>query len=351
MKNLNKKVVLSLITGASIAISSTMVFKDNDFLLPYYYDIDKENIAYDNNIYAFTNNYYDTFNSYLSKQNYSAFASLIVDYNILIPYINNMVPQGITIMNDYFLISMYDYTKISNSVVCVLNKKGDLINICYLNNNAHVGGIAYDSINDLVWITQKDGKIDAYLSNQILNSKYPVPFFWGLDVGSGLENYKYPWINSASFITINENKIYIGSFTLNEPGLVKAYSIVMDDEMKKISLFYENSFFIPDKCQGMAFYKIDDEEFIAFSRSYGRDFSSLLQLFLYDIDKDGYNEKEDDYIVIRTPEMMEQIVFHDNYLYGIFESAADPYLKDAGIDNIFAIDAKKLIKTYKKNAN
>ena len=351
MKKLNKKVVISVVTSASIAISSSILMKNKDCLLPFYYGIEKDNIVHDSNIYAFKRNDYDNISTYLSEQNYSVFADLIVNYDIIIPSIDNMVPQGITVMNEYFLISMYDYTKKSNSVICVLNKNGDLINVCYLNNNAHVGGISYDGINGLVWITQKNGKIDAYLPNSILNSKKALPIFLGLDVGQGLENYKYHWINSASFLAVNENKLFVGSFALNEPGFVKVYSISMDENMKKISLIYDDTFLIPDKCQGISFYRCDDVEYIVFSRSYGRDFSSILQLCVYNTDNKDYYSNQEECVFIKTPEMMEQIIFHDDYLYGIFESGADPYLKDEGINNVFVLDAKKLIKTYKKNTS
>lgn len=280
---------------------------------------------------TFTSSVYDASTSF--KWNYNVAATSIVvdeaisyDTGIEIPIVEKMVPQGLTYTDDYFLVSAYDYAKKDDSCIYVLDKEGFLVNVCSLNNKAHVGGIAYNSDNNLVWVTGLDGHVNAYRLNSIINRKSVSPIYSELDVGNGLDNYKYPFLNSASFLTIKDDRLFVGNFSLTNQGIVKEYDISIDEETRVLSLEYVRKFSIPNKVQGLSFYEKDGNEYIIFSRSYGKNCSSILQIYSYDEKIDNYNDKDLISVSLELPAMLEQTTVIDNYLYSIYESGAEPYL-------------------------
>jgi len=175
---------------------------------------------------------------------------------------NNYVPQGIALVGDYFLTSNFDYYKDKNSMICVIDKDGKLVHKCMLDHDAHVGGIAYDEVNGLLFVTGYSGYILAYDIEDILHKDKVTAKYSNINVGDGLSNYVYPWVNSASFISIHDNELLVGNFSLRNTGKVKRYKYsIVEDEIK---LEYVSSFKIPDMVQGITFYKKDDKYYTCF---------------------------------------------------------------------------------------
>lgn len=351
MKMRSKKRFISLLAGTSIlvAIGADASYKiATKGFVSVIYDVGKdeivsevEQIEYD---YNYNYNYLDGDWLEVLVQ-YPSFLRRILDTSIKVPIEGNTVPQGITIMNDYILISSYDYSKLDNSVVFVLDKNGALVNKVTLDIKSHVGGIAFDRINDLVWIPSNNGKINAYLARDFLDKTSLSSYYRDLDVGNGLLNYKAPWKNSIAFLAIKDNDLFVGSFSLFSSGLVKRYSININ-ETDEVQLDLKNEFKVPTRVQGISFYNKDEKEYVLFSRSFGKSNPSLLQIFSYDENIIDYNYETS--VSYEAPSMMEQISTEDNKLYVSFESAANPYKGCSDeCDNVCIIDADLLVQKLK----
>lgn len=319
-----KKLFVSLLTGASIMVSMTSYCAcriARDGYISTVYGINKESIVDDFELAALEKGI--THGDEFLFTKYAPFSSRIDNLDIKTPIHDDMVPQGLTIMNDYVLTTSYDHSGLNNSMVYVLDKSGNLVNSCVLDVDSHVGGIAYDKKNNLVWIPAHSGKLNAYRTSDFLDKKEVKACYSNLDVGSGLLNYKNPWKNSIAFLTIDEDDLYVGSFSVTSSGLVKRYSISVDED-KSIKLTYKRSFYVPTRVQGMTFYKKDSNKYIILSRSFGKATSSLLQVFSYDEEIMCYNSSIPSVSYI-APSMMEQVSLDGEDLYVIFESAAKPY--------------------------
>ena len=317
MKKFNKLTILSILTSTVIMTSSVPVDKTTNSYISSYYDVLLDDI---------TSEY------------------VLVDERVNYVPQNNYVPQGIALVGDYVLTSNFDYYKDKNSMICVIDKDGKLVHKCMLDHDSHVGGIAYDEVNGLVFVTGYSGYILAYDIEDILHKDKATAKYSNINVGDGLSNYVYPWVNSASFISIHNNELLVGNFSLRNTGKVKRYKYsIVEDEIK---LEYVSSFKIPDMVQGITFYKKDDKEYIIFSRSYGRDCPSVMQIFRYSEDIKNYRDEKLVSSSLRLEPMLEQITSRDNNIYALYESNARPYTvnQDTEFDSIPVIDADSLVK-------
>ena len=317
MKKFNKLTILSILTSTVILTSSVPVDKTTNSYISSYYDVLLDDI---------TSEY------------------VLVDERVNYVPQNNYVPQGIALVGDYVLTSNFDYYKDKNSMICVIDKDGKLVHKCILDHDAHVGGIAYDEVNGLLFVTGYSGYILAYDIEDILHKDKVTAKYSNINVGDGLSNYVYPWVNSASFISIHDNELLVGNFSLRNTGKVKRYKYsIVEDELK---LEYVSSFKIPDMVQGITFYKKDDKEYIIFSRSYGRDCPSVMQIFRYSEDIKNYGDEKLVSSSLRLEPMLEQITSRDNNIYALYESNARPYTvnQDTEFDSIPVIDADSLVK-------
>ena len=317
MKKFNKLTILSILTSTVIMTSSVPVDKTTNSYISSYYDVLLDDI---------TSEY------------------VLVDESVNYVPQNNYVPQGIALVGDYVLTSNFDYYKDKNSVICVIDKNGELVHKCILDHDAHVGGIAYDEVNGLLFVTGYSGYVLAYDIEDILHKDKVTAKYSNINVGDGLSNYVYPWVNSASFISIHDNELLVGNFSLRNTGKVKRYKYsIVEDE---IQLEYVSSFKIPDMVQGITFYKKDNKEYIIFSRSYGRDCPSVMQIFRYSEDIKNYRDEKLVSSSLRLEPMLEQITSRDNNIYALYESNARPYTvnQDTEFDSIPVIDADSLVK-------
>lgn len=289
----NKIAILALLTGAFLNqnISSS---DNNELLISLVYDIDCEDL--DNK---------DCFES-----------------SCPVPIVDEMVPQGIAVVGDLFLVSSYDYAKNNQSCITVFDDVGNVINTCFLDNKAHVGGIAFDEDNSLIWVTGTNGNVNAYALSHILFSEKASSIYSNLYVGKGLTNYRNPFLDSASFLTIHNNELFVGNFSLNGAGKLKRYGISIGDD-RVLTLEYKGLSYIPDCVQGVTFYTLDDEDYIIFSRSFSTEINSVLQVFHYNEEIDNFRNCVS--VCLELPAMMEQVTVKNSKLVALFESSAKPY--------------------------
>lgn len=324
MENKRRKKLIALLTGVSIIGSSySACLIGQRFSIEKYYMVKMKNISISKNFYTYS----DT----------------LIDTNTKIPYPKEMVPQGLALCGDYYLISYYDSSYLNNSKIITINKNGDVINSVSLANKAHTGGICYDSENKWLWVSGEKGCIDIYDIEDIIKNEEATPLYNDIYVGDDLPNYKNLFENSVSYLTIFKGKLYVGSFSLLGEGMVKEYQI------DKANLTLIREFSVPTKVQGLSFYSKNDNDYILFSRSYSN-VPSLIQIFKYDESISDYFNNND-YVYYVAPAMLEQITLSEDNLYAIYESAADLYRKKNKIihDEVCVSDCEKVINSRSFN--
>lgn len=272
---------------------------------------------------------------------YPEFKNVINEGNVVLPIADDMVPQGITLMGDYILITSYDNLGKRNSIVHVLDKKGNLVNKVTLDNKSHVGGISYDKENNLIWLPDDDGVLLAYESEEFINKKNVKYKYKFNNVSDELKDFLNKDRKLIAFLTIDDGYIYIGNFSKDNKSIVKKYEIINNGE--EILLKYMNKFKVPAKTQSITFKNIGNKKYMLTSNSYTRRKSSYIKVFEY---KEEISDYEKEIKSIELPPMLEQIVVDDNNLYIIFESNAKKYsncLEKIGY--ICVLDLYKIIKS------
>ena len=250
----------------------------------------------------------------------------------------SMTPQGLAVTKKYIFISAYCHTHKHNSVLYVLDRKsGKFIKEVILDSSSHVGGLAFDSNYNKLWIAEyKNSK--SYVGSLELKDIENYDF-------KSNKKMKYKdfillqKVKRASFITYNDNSLLVGYFSLFKNGYFKVFDIndkgIIDGNSKITRK-------IDKKIQGMAY----DNNILYLSQSFSSDNS---QLFIYNKVKDikknnSYYEDKAKYS-LPLPEKLEQIYVYKDRLYMLFESSAFSY-KFTSTDHIdrvisFSINGKE----------
>lgn len=245
----------------------------------------------------------------------------------------SLIPQGITIMKNYIVVSFYDEDRENFSMCYVLDAFGEIKNRVILDTKSHVGGIAYDKTNDLLWLPSEDAGLYAYDALEFLNERSVSHKFEFPNIGDGLIHYDDKSKNQIAYLTIDMNHIYIGSFTRRDKGLVKKYKINTDEE--NVSLEYVRKFKVPKEVQGMAFYGDGDNTFLLLSCSFGRKNKSHIRVYKYDEKTSDYTKAVKGELSYEFPPLLEQVTLNGRSAYAIFESGAKKY-RDS-YDPVFSI--------------
>lgn len=278
---------------------------------------------------------------------YPEFYNLTKECKIKIPILKNMIPQGITIMDKYILITEYHNSKREKSKCIVLNQEGEIVNIVTLNTTSHVGGIAYDEKNNFLWLPGDNGSLDVYLANEFLIKKEVKALYTFNNISDGLINYKNKDKNQIAYLTIYKNHIYIGNFSLLGKSIVKKFAII--NNANEFILTFIAEYYAPSKIQGITFFAKDNNDFVLLSRSYGRHNHSQIYVYRISDDKNAFID-EKKVLKIKLPPLLEQITVHNNTLYTIFESNAPTYEScNDKMESICLLDQNKIVEEYLKN--
>lgn len=273
-----------------------------------------------------------------------------IDNDFSIDDLGNMVLQGVCVVRNNIFLTAYDSSNVGeNSIIYILDENNNCIKEVTLYNNSHVGGICYDDKNNIFWITDKGGTVSGYTYDSIFYNKGEIcyPKFQKIDVGSeDLINYKGK--ASASYITYDDGKIYVGNYTFLKNSFLKSFCIDEDgnidlDSCKKVGFV--------DKVQGISFYERDNCKYLLVSTSCGINNASELKIFKYDEDCKDFGKEN--YVKEFMPPMMEQITFNkDGNLVTLYESNAKKYKKNYSVRSndvvVFEFDFKEkvLVKKY-----
>ena len=251
----------------------------------------------------------------------------------------DMICQGMTRTPTNIIVSAYSYSGDYNSILYVMDLDGNLMKIIDLGFQSHVGGIAYDEAHDVLWITGRLGYVYALDWSKLrekIEQEDPYNIIYRHDgsylayFDAGLINHK--GIKVASFLTMFEGKLYVGSYVNGGNGILNGYEI--DDDCL---VTLDSSVEIPQRIQGLCFYRdvATDTVYMLMSQSYSV-FDSQLLRFEYRDTAKKYKYASDYW---RLPEGAEQIVMTTRGLYILFESSAKKYRSTARLvnDQIFVI--------------
>lgn len=265
----------------------------------------------------------------------------------------SMTPQGLAFTEDYILVSAYCKTKAHDSVIYVIDKESRrFVKEIVLNTKAHVGGMAYDTMNQILWVTgqgstwaQANAITLSHLENYSFDDGYhPIEF----DMSYNL--YK---IKRASFMTYHDGALFVGFFTQDNASVIEKYLINADGtlyEKEDMNLkrtvgvtepvaYAVSMQVISGKVQGMAFYNNK----ILLTRSWGI-LPSEVQIFNYS--RYGILSTSEAYKTIKFPERLEQIYQDGGSIYALFESGAYAYRMSSinRIDRVVKLKGSKLVK-------
>ena len=262
----------------------------------------------------------------------------------------NYVPQRICYAEGYYFLTMYDFTKKTNSVLWIY-KDGKIFKKIVLDNKFHCGGISYDEDSQFIFITGKGEKNHSYVQ------KYGLQYLlyeFNEDELKCKASYEVDYDNSLyssaakhsspSFLTCYDNYLYVGNYcTCSDLNrcFIKKFKILKDGSLSKSFDIIKNPF---SNTQSLCVFEYNGELLYLFSRSFGRKRNSLIHVCRL---------VNGDFIIISTmvlPAMLEQVSLCDDNLVLIFESCSKLFKKTALTvnDEIYLISLDNVLSSSDK---
>ncbi len=266
------------------------------------------------------------YNNYIYKD----YNKYLLEKYVVKPHKNSRyATQGVTKVNDAVFITYYDTDKLKNSIVDIV--RNDKHVTLELDNKSHVGGISYSKEYNKVFIS----------NNRFVNT-YDLDEINNLNHGDTLRYENkikvHEDVEIASYLTVFDNKLYIGRFNKDKATKLAIYNINDD------GILFSNLIDVPfKKVQGLAIYKYQNNIYYLFSTSYGR--SSTSSIIITKLIDNKFNKLKE--IVI--PSMCEQISINDKELMIAFESDCSKYnipfitSSRSRMDNIMFLDIEKIL--------
>ncbi len=276
-----------------------------------------------------------------------------IDYGNMLD--DGFTPQGYTFNNGYTFISGYSSGELSR--IYVYDKNGNFV--CNINceSEAHVGGISIDESNDILFVTDVDGKVYAYDYSQM-----------DFDKGKSIDitDYKLEVLLNGKDVNINhdvgnsstlyacDGKLYITNFddgtysqvsevnyeykkstSVNETGRIELEVVNPNDDLPDE---YKKTLQGIPGVQGIAKYKNDSgKEYFVFSSSYGW-YDSRIAIY----ERDGDDLKRVSYKYYDTPYMEGIYIDDKGDIYTMYEKGRIlPNHETEKIGNVNDIAAEK----------
>lgn len=232
----------------------------------------------------------------------------------------HMTPQGLAITKEHIFISAYCHNHKHQSVIYMLDKKnGKYLKTIILKNRTHAGGLVYDQIDNCLWVSavsKEHGRVAAVpmknLYDYLLNNRHAQAVEYSLILD-------FPGVSQASFITIENEHLYAGSFNLAKNGAVTNASLDERGE-RKLDASEIHTVTLPPKIQGIVFYK----DYCLLSESFGP-VNSKIMIFSNDQFYNGSLNEKQAIRIIKAPPYLEQLSVYGHHLYAVFESSAASY--------------------------
>lgn len=259
----------------------------------------------------------------------------------------SMTPQGLTLTEDYLLISAYCHTHQHHSIIYVLDRiTGVRIKTVILPDLPHAGGLAYDPFHRKIWISNTAEKHAAIAAIRLSDiEKYTKdPIMVAYQQKIALKE-----LPRASALTYDQGYLYVALFSLNEPGKFCCYPINENGDLKRDegdSLVKSpfDTLTIPQKIQGVSIYK----NLLLLSQSWGKQPGKI---FVFDIENTiDFSNSEEAIKIIETPPYLEQIYVKGGQLFALFESGAAAYNEKTPyvMKDVLQVDLMKLLEKTSK---
>lgn len=284
--------------------------------------------------------------SHISKKRYQDFLELSEPFTVIPGLNESAIPQEMCYSQKYQMLICSGYFQKKRASVLFFidffSKK--LIKTLVLQNPdgtsymGHTGGIATN--NDVFWLVD-DYKIYTFSLKILMNSKdmSRVTYEKVVDTFTKADFARYHngilWVGEYYYSKIYPTKdshALVSNCGQKNHALLTGYSVDDNSMLKEIKYLIS----IPDRVQGMAFTELGE---IIISQSFWSFQSSNIKVFSNVLKKES-----DDYYLIndkkvplwyldssaliqnyKLPPMSEAIVFVDNCLYVLFESASNYY--------------------------
>ena len=266
-----------------------------------------------------------------------------------------MDPQGLAITEDYLIISAYSHDHTHNSVLYLLDKKSHkYLKTIVLPGKPHVGGLAYDPKSKKLWLCAKSdsGKAAIAAINlktiedyRLRPNKLPIPYSQEITLNQ---------IKRASFMTYNDNKLYVGYFSKKHESIIDEYAL---DDAGMIQKTAQNSILLRTKkselqasdfidiehgIQGITFYN----EYALLSQSYGAQNSHILVYHKKNNSNVRYLDQEL-LLTIEAPPYLEQITTDNKQLLTLFESGSKRFRSQPDVtkvDRVIPLNLERLLE-------
>lgn len=203
--------------------------------------------------------------------------------------------QGYTIVGGtYPSILITAYKENNNSRIYIFEREsGNYEGYITLPNKNHVGGITYDPINDVLFITGSNGTIKTYdysvlmktldNANDITNDVH-IDLTKKVNSNLAIIENDFNVKQQASTLTFYNNALYSIDFGYDGVMVKTEYNVV-----DNVIVSTKNTYYSLDKArcvQGMAFYEKDDITYLILSSSLGVIDSKLT---IYKMDNENFN--------------------------------------------------------------
>ncbi len=185
-------------------------------------------------------------------------------------YDDQYTVQGFCIARDYCMISAYSKMW-AKSRIYLYEKNGVFKKCVELNNAAHVGGISYDYINDVVFVTGERGKINAFDYNELISGSLKE-YQCNVDISKVLDGS----VRAATVYFYN-NCLYVCTFS-NVGRMVKFDIDVNKKRMSIDAKEYVVTNDLPACIQGVCVFENEGNLFYLFSQSFGN-LKSIIKIF------------------------------------------------------------------------
>lgn len=299
--------------------------------------------------------------SYTSLAPYTEFNNKLAEGAFYIPGLNStasydknlkfyrssetMIPQAMCTVGHYTLITAYDETEDAKSVIYVLDYNKRLVKTLILPDSYHVGGIAYDSLNDLILVTKASDKCVGVISIADFNKymSFSSDFIKiEYTVSKSTSDVEIP---NTSGVTYKNGKVYMSCFDTGNNSVAYCYTPYYNSVTKSYSLSFNYKFNLPNYTQGITITNYKGKTRLFVSVSYGRNesknvYCSYLYSYVFD-ELTGAKTLDN---VLACPPMLQQTFVSAGKLYCLFESASNTYKADNSnpVDMVLPIKLSKI---------
>jgi len=224
-------------------------------------------------------------------------------------------PQGLCITDDFVFISFYSGIKGDMGKIKVYDKEsGRYLISLGMDEKSHLGGLAFDG--KYIWICNSSKmaleKIEySFIRHMVHENPGKM-----IDARNLVEVYQVR--NIPSSVTYYHGQLWVATHSVWTNSVMIGY--LYNEESDTLNDI--GSFRIPPKVQGVAFTETGN---VILSTSYGRRKSSYIKR--YDSIQIMSNNVEDYKERIELPPCSEGIVYKENRMYVLFESAGKKYLE------------------------